>query len=118
MVTWTQLTGTDDINGSASFAEVACCAVGKNHPNSAFKTIAAMGWRMVTPTGASNATGWGFWVSIDNGATWTRWDQYPGGFFDYPQTLAADPIKYGRFYIGWGGGGLYFYDINDVRTVS
>lgn len=118
MVTWTQLTGTDDVNGAASFAEVACCAVGKNHPNSAFKTIAAMGWRMVSPTGASNATGWGFWVSIDNGATWTRWDQYPGGFFDYPQTLAADPIKYGRFYIGWGGGGLYFYDINDVRTVS
>lgn len=118
MVTWAAITGTDNVHGASAFAEVACTAVGKAHPNSAFPTIYAMGWRMVTPAGKINGNDWALWYSIDNAATWTRWAQYPGGLADYAQVMEADPLKYGKGYIGFGGHGMQVFDLNDIRAVS
>lgn len=106
MATWAQVTGTDDINGAVSFGEVFGIGVGRPANGSPYPTLLAAGWRMASPTGASSATGYGFWISYDNGATWTRLAQFPNGIFDIVNDIAGDPTTFGRFYVGWGGTGL------------
>jgi len=106
MATWSQVTGTDDVIGAASFGEVFGVGVGKAAYGSQYPTLLAAGWRMVSPTGASSATGYGFWISYDNGATWTRVAQFPNGIFDIVNDIAGDPTTFGRFYVGWGGTGM------------
>jgi hypothetical protein len=106
MATWAQVTGSDDVNGAAGFGEVFGVGVGKAASGSSYKTLLAAGWRQVTPVDASTATGYGFWISYDNGANWTRVAQYADGIFDIVNDIVGDLSTFGRFYIGWGGTGM------------
>lgn len=116
MATWSQVTGTDDVIGAASFGEVFGVGVGKAAYGSQYPTLLAAGWRMVSPTGASSATGYGFWISYDNGATWARLAQFPNGIFDIVNDIAGDPTTFGRFYVGWGGTGMSMLRYEDLRV--
>lgn len=106
MATWSQVTGTDNINGAASFGEVFGVGVGKPAYGSVHRTLLVAGWRMMSPASAATASGYGFWISYDNGATWTRVAQFPDGIFDIVNDIAGDPTTFGRFYVGWGGTGM------------
>jgi hypothetical protein len=107
MATWSEVTGTDDQGAGTHFAEVFAVGVGKALATSSYKTIAVVGWRMNTPANASNATGYGLWESTDNGATWKLAAQFMGGIFDLVCDMVGDPTKYGRFFIGYGGTGMW-----------
>jgi hypothetical protein len=116
METWAPLAGTDDINGVSGFGEVYGVAVGKNHPDSEYKTIVAAGYRMVTPGEASSITGYGFWESRDEGNEWRRLFQFPDGNFDCVLDMAGDPTEYGLIHIGFGGSGPQMIRYVDERA--
>jgi hypothetical protein len=121
MVTWSNVVGTDNVFGAFGFGEVFGVAVGKSAPGTSIPTILVAGWRKTTgadPDSASTATGYGFWISVDNCATWTRFAQYPDGMFDVVLDMAGCPVTYGRFAVAWGGSGLSWLQYEDRRVQS
>lgn len=109
MVTWAKVIGADDKFGSHGFGEVFGVAVGRPAPGTSSPIILVAGWRRAganDPDSATTAKGYGFWISSDNCATWTRYAQYPDGIFDVVLDMAGCPVTYGRFVVAWGGSGL------------
>jgi hypothetical protein len=60
-------------------------------------------------TVATGATGYGFYRSIDNGATWTTVSN-PAHLLGTVNQIVGDPRIFGRFYIGTGGRGIAYVD--------
>lgn len=105
MLTWQEMTGTDD-QGGTKWGECFALGIGKAAKGSAHQTFYAAGWRNAGTTGTS-PTGFGYWLSEDNGATWKRDAQFLNSSFDLVQDIVGDPLEYGRFLVGYGGSGIY-----------
>jgi|GEM_PF-1920120 len=93
-VSWNFIANTDKILN---------VAVGKEAPGSNYPTIFVHG----------NANGvLGYHMSTDQGATWTQIGTYPAGIYSWSKVMVADPFKYGRLYVGFGGHSFVYFDIN------
>ncbi len=98
--TWNLLSNTD---------KTLNVAVGKEAPGSNYPTIYIHG----------NANGvFGFHKSTDQGATWTQIGDYPTGIYGWSKVMVADPFKYGRLYVGFGGNSFVYFDINSNCPVA
>lgn len=60
-------------------------------------------------TAATGASGYGFYRSIDNGATWTLVSN-PAHLLGTVNQIVGDPRIFGRYYIGTGGRGIAYAD--------
>ncbi len=121
MANWSRVGGTDDQGAGSQFAECWGVGVGKAKRGSAFPTLWVGGWRMNTPAHrtAADYTRHGLWYSDeDNGATWKRHSQFPGGRFDFAQDLAADPTEYGRVAICYQGSGTLLIEQNYTMRLA
>jgi hypothetical protein len=113
--TKTEVTGSDDLLGSARFGEVYGAGMAKGAANSAHPAVLVCGFRMVTPANASqidDSSGYGFWLSLDGMATWERIAKYLGGDYDGPTDVAGDPSTFARFVVANGGSGCQIVDYN------
>ncbi len=120
MATWARVGGTDDQGAGSQFAECWGVGVGKAKRGSAFQTLWVGGWRMNVPAHrtAADYTKHGLWESQDNGGTWMRHSQFPGGRWDYAQDLAADPTEYGRVAIAFNGSGTLLIEQDYVMRLA
>jgi hypothetical protein len=120
MANWKQMRGTDDVHRHAAYfcQTYAVCVGAGRTPGS--KTILACGFRAASPV-YDHATwdDYGFWLSEDLGATWTRIEQLIDGCTAPSQGLAADPEIYGLFYVGLGSSeGVARIRYQDRRRLS
>ena len=60
-------------------------------------------------TAAVGASGYGFYRSIDNGATWVNVSN-PAHLLGFVSHIVGDARTFGRFYIGTGGRGIAYVD--------
>jgi hypothetical protein len=60
-------------------------------------------------TAATGASGYGFYRSIDNGATWVNVSN-PAHLLGFVGQIVGDARKFGRYYIGTGGRGISYVD--------
>lgn len=60
-------------------------------------------------TAAVGASGYGFYRSIDNGATWIPVSN-PSHLLGTVNQIVGDPRSFGRFYLGTGGRGIAYVD--------
>jgi hypothetical protein len=58
---------------------------------------------------ATGASGYGFYRSIDNGATWVLVSN-PAHLLGTVNHIVGDPRKFGRYYLGTGGRGIAYAD--------
>lgn len=119
MATWNQLGGTDDVNaGVRGFSEVYGVAVGAGRTVGT-KTIFASGFRTDPQTSSpANYDDFGYWLSEDLGATWTRIEQLLDGCPQGGGVVAADPEVYGLFYAGPASEGVFRIRYQDKRAWS
>jgi len=98
--TWTELSNT---------SEVLNHAVGASYPTANYPTIYIQG----RVDGVL-----GYWLSKDEGATWTNLGDYPMGIYDIAKVMEADPELPSRLYIGYPGNGFVYGQDPDLVTVS
>jgi hypothetical protein len=55
----------------------------------------------------------GLWRSVDNTASWQRLVDFPLGRLDQITVLAADPVAFGRVYVGFMGSGFVYGESSD-----
>jgi len=60
----------------------------------------------------------GYWMSTNEGATWTAIGDYPTGLYDWPAVMEGDMDIHGRLYIGFGGNGFVYHDLDAPLPVS
>jgi hypothetical protein len=109
--TWNPVTGTDDQGAGDRFAEVFGAAAGKPLAGLTSPTLWVVGYRMNVNTNRTNDhSKYGLWRSHDDGLTWIRQEQFPGGSFDMVMDMVADPNNYGKLDILFGGSGVVHVD--------
>lgn len=92
--TWNEMINTDKVNNITT---------GKAAPNAAYPTIFIQG----TVNGD-----FGYFMSTNEGLTWSKIGTNPFGNFNYAKTMAGDPNIFGRLYVGPGSDGVFYYDAN------
>ncbi|WP_168713093.1 MULTISPECIES: Ig-like domain-containing protein [Sphingomonas] len=55
---------------------------------------------------------YGIWYSSDDGNSWTQIGDHPMGSLDGVKLVSGDMDQFGRVYIGFGGSGYAYLDIN------
>jgi len=60
----------------------------------------------------------GYWMSSDEGETWTQVGSYPLGIYDWPAVMEGDMNVYGRLYVGFGGNGFVYHNLEEALPVS
>jgi Secretion system C-terminal sorting domain len=98
--TWSSLANTD---------EVINVALGKPAPSGSYPTLFIQG--------KVNGTQ-GYWMSANEGATWTNLGTYPLGVYDVAKVMEADLTVYGRLYVGFGGNGFVYGDMTAALPVD
>jgi len=98
--TWTEFTNT---------TEVLNVAVGKAAPEAEYPTIFIQG-----RVGGE----FGYFMSTDKGESWESLGQYPLGIYDVAKVLEADMNIYGRLFVGFGGNGFVYHDLDFENSVN
>lgn len=137
---WTQVTGTDDINGNFGgypggyFAYVHCMAWGKGAFSGDPNTLVVMGHRPPDAINYGNHEVEGFdhdyygmWLcrnftDPDEDREWVRLTKFPGGqmggYHGRFSDVASCPLEYGTHYIGNNAGGVFQMKLVDRRRAS
>lgn len=82
---------------------------GKAAPGSSYPTIFVE---------ATISSVYGFFMSVDNCATWTNLSTYPLNRIDNVNGLFGDMNIFGRYYIAYSGSGFIYGDIIHTGTIS
>lgn len=99
-VTWVTLNNT---------SEVLNHAIGAPMPNSTYPTLFIQG----------RVNGdFGYWMSPDEGITWTNLGLYPLGIYDLAKVMEADPVIPSRIYVGFAGNGFVYGQDNSVLSTE
>jgi hypothetical protein len=93
--------------------EVWSCGFGKAAPGKSYPAIYIVGW--VSLDGGATYS-YGIWRAIDGDQakpTWTKiGDGFPVGSFDSIKVIEGDGNTYGTVYVGTGGNGWYYGELN------
>ena len=90
---------------AGSFTQSYAVGVGAPATSSATSTYS----KPAVYTAAVGASGYGFYRSIDNGATWVNVSN-PAHLLGFVSHIVGDARTFGRFYIGTGGRGIAYVD--------
>jgi hypothetical protein len=93
-----------------SFTQVYAYGIGK--------ALAGTSYPALTAVGYTAASGYGFYESIDGGASWVKKFTQPNNKYDQINDLAGDPGKYGRWAIANQGSGVDLIDYSYSMTQS
>lgn len=91
--------GGDTWQTLSNTAQVLNHTLGAPYPGSAYPTVYIQG-----RVGGE----YGYWMSLDEGASWTKIGDYPEGIYDRAKVMEADPYIPGRLYVGFGGNGFVY----------
>ena len=92
--TWTSLRTTD---------EVLNVAFGKGTKDTDYPSVFIQG----------RVDGdFGYFMSNDEGKTWLKIGEHPLGIYDAGKVMDGDPWQHGRLYVGFGGNGFVYYNLN------
>ncbi|MFK7757784.1 MAG: T9SS type A sorting domain-containing protein [Flavobacteriales bacterium] len=98
--TWTEFENT---------TEVLNVAVGKAASEADYPTIFIQG-----RVGGV----FGYFMSTDKGVSWESLGQYPVGIYDVAKVLEADMNIYGRLFVGFGGNGFVYHDLDSENSIN
>ena len=132
MVSWSIVTGTDNINGNfggtAGFFGFAYgVAVGKGALAGDPKTVMVVGHRPPAYANPGNHDYYGYWLcrnftDPDEDREWVRIEKFPGGnygqYYGNVIDVVGCPVEYGTFYVANGGNGVFMLKLTDQRRAS
>jgi hypothetical protein len=116
---WAGAPGDDAVIGPGSFfTSTYGVAFGPAPIAGQPAAIYVVGFRTTVGGAPPDFTGFGLWQSLDDAASWVRLVQYPGGYFDEPSGLIADPNTYGKIYVSYANVGIVMLTFTDVRALT
>ncbi len=101
------INGGDSWTNIANTSEVINFALGKPATGSNYPTLFIQG--------KVNGV-FGFWMSTNQGISWTSLGQYPLGIYDVSKVMEGDFNVFGRVYVGYGGNGFVYSDASSLGT--
>ena len=61
---------------------------------------------------------YGIWFSTDDAKTWTQIGEHPMGSLDQIRTISGDMDQFGRVFVGFGGSGYAYLDVQGGGNVA
>jgi hypothetical protein len=97
---WANVDGTDDQGLGTTFSQVDGLGFGPPALAGEAPVIYVLGYRLNGNYAPPDYSGYGIWLSRDDGAFWTRIMQFGDEPFVYSDCGAGDPGQFGIFYTG------------------